>query len=138
MSTVKLTLTGLAKYQGRTGQWSFILHRLTGLGTVLFLAIHILDTATVYFFPNLYSHAIGIYRLTPFMLGEVVLVFAVIYHGVNGARIALFDLVSPRLWNIPTQAQSFFWTLGISILLWLFPAFLMLRSLLVNNFGIGG
>jgi len=47
MQAVKLTLAGLVRYQGREGQISFILHRLTGLGTLLFLAIHILDTSTV-------------------------------------------------------------------------------------------
>lgn len=130
MSSVKLTVSGLARYQGREGQISFILHRLTGLGTLLFLAIHILDTSTVYFFPSLYEHAIAIYRLPVFMLGEIALVFSVIYHGVNGARIAFFDMFRPDLWNIEAQKKSAVWTLTISILLWLPAAFLMGRSLI--------
>lgn len=133
MEDVRLTLTGLARYAGREGQLSFILHRLTGLGTLLFLGIHILDTSTVYFFPNLYSHAIDIYRSTPFMLGEIVLVFSVIYHGVNGARIAISDLFAPRFWEIQSERQSAVWTLAIAIVLWLPAAFLMGRSLLINN-----
>ena len=96
MGTIKTTFDGLARYQGRVGQFSFILHRLTGLGTLLFLAVHILDTSTVYFFPSLYEHAIALYRSTPFIIGEIFLVFSVIYHGVNGARIAIFDLYSPK------------------------------------------
>jgi succinate dehydrogenase / fumarate reductase cytochrome b subunit len=134
---IKLNLYGLTRYRGRQGQLSFILHRLTGLGTLLFLAIHILDTSTVYFFPNLYSHAIDIYRLTPFMIGEIILVFSVIYHGVNGLRIAIFDLLKPEYWgDIEFQRRSALWALGIAIVLWLPAAFLMGRSLLVNNFGI--
>jgi succinate dehydrogenase / fumarate reductase cytochrome b subunit len=136
MDEIKLTLTGLVRYAGREGQLSFILHRLTGLGTLLFLTLHILDTSTVYFFPQLYSHAIDLYRSTPFMLGEIVLVFSVIYHGVNGARIAIFDLLSPRLWSISNQRRTAVWTLGVAILLWLPAAFLMGRSLLINNFGL--
>lgn len=136
MDSVKLNLTGLARYKGREGQFSFLLHRLTGLGTLLFLAIHILDTSTVYFFPSLYSHAIDLYRSTPMMIGEIILVFSVIYHGVNGARIAIFDLFFPNLWNTETQRSAAVWTLVIAILLWLPAAFLMGRSLLVNNFGL--
>ncbi len=135
MDFVRLNVTGLATYRGREGQLSFILHRLTGLGTLLFLAIHILDTSTVYFFPSLYQHAIEIYRSTPMMLGEIILVFCLIYHGVNGARIALFDLFSPGKWIIPIQRRSVVLTLAISILIWLPAAFLMGRSLLVHNFG---
>ena len=135
METIKLNLTGLIRYNGREGQISFILHRLSGLGTLLFLAVHILDTSTVYFFPSLYEHAIDIYRSTPFMLGEIGLVFLVIYHGVNGAKIAIFDLFVPDRWNIDTQRKSAKWTLGISILLWLPAAYIMGRSLLEHNFG---
>lgn len=136
MDGVRLNVTGLASYRGREGQISFLLHRLTGLGTLLFLSVHILDTATVYFFPALYEHAIALYRSTPFMLGEIVLVFSVIYHGVNGARIAIFDLFFPELWNIEMQRRTAIWVLTIAILLWLPAAFLMTRSMLVNNFGL--
>ena len=136
MDGVKLTVSSLVSYRGRVGQLSFILHRLTGLGTLLFLAIHILDTATVYFFPSLYAHAIAIYRSTPFMLGEIVLVFSVIYHGVNGARIALFDLFFPDKWQLGSERYSAIWTLAIAVVLWLPTAFLMGRSLLIYNFGL--
>ena len=136
MDFLKLNLTGITRYRGREGQLSFILHRLAGLGTLLFLAVHILDTSTVYFFPSLYEHAIAVYRSTPFMLGEIILIFLVIYHGVNGARIAIFDLFAPDRWNIETQRKSAIWSLVVAILLWLPAAFLMGRSMLVNNFGL--
>jgi succinate dehydrogenase / fumarate reductase, cytochrome b subunit len=136
MDYLKLNVTGLARYRGQEGQLSFILHRLTGLGTLLFLAIHILDTSTVYFFPSLYEHAIAIYRSTPFMIGEIILVFSVIYHGINGARIAIFDLFLPGKWNIETQRRTAAWTLGLAILFWLPAAFMMGRAMLVNNFGL--
>jgi succinate dehydrogenase / fumarate reductase cytochrome b subunit len=136
MDAVKLNVTGLATYRGREGHISFLLHRLTGLGTLLFLTVHILDTATVFFFPNLYNHAIELYRTTPMMLGEIALVFSVIYHGVNGARIALFDLFFPQKWNIETQRRTAVWGLAIAILLWLPAAFLMGRAILVHNFGL--
>ena len=136
MESLKLSISGMARYRGREGQLSFILHRLAGLGTLLFLAIHIVDTATVYFFPSLYDHAIDIYRSTPFMLGEIILVFCIIYHGVNGVRIAIFDLFAPDRWNIETQRTTAQWSLALAVILWLPAAFLMGRSLLVHNFGL--
>jgi len=136
MESLKLNILGMARYRGREGQLSFILHRLAGLGTLLFLAIHIVDTSTVYFFPSLYEHAIEIYRSTLFMLGEIILVFCVIYHGVNGVRIAIFDLFAPERWNIETQRKTAQWSLAIAVILWLPAAYLMGRSLLVHNFGL--
>jgi succinate dehydrogenase / fumarate reductase cytochrome b subunit len=120
---------------GREGHYAFLLHRLTGLGTLLFLIIHILDTSTVYFFPELYEHAIAIYRSTPFMLGEVALVFSIIYHGVNGLRIAVTDLWLPKKWAIRTQRNAVRYSLLISILLWAPAAAWMMHQMLVHNFG---
>jgi len=136
MDSLKSTLYGFIRYRLNTGNLSFVMHRLTGLGTLLFLSIHILDTSTVYFFPSLYSHAIDIYRSTPFMLLEIVLVFSVIYHGVNGARIAIFDLFAPAGWRTGVEARTALITLAVAFILWLPAAYLMGRSMLVHNFGL--
>jgi succinate dehydrogenase / fumarate reductase cytochrome b subunit len=135
-SAIRTTVTGYALYKGREGQYAFLLHRLTGLGTLLFLIIHILDTATVYFFPSLYVEAIAIYRSTPFMLGEIALVFSVIYHGVNGLRIVITDLWAPSKWTIGFTRNAVRATLLLSLVLWAPAAVLMALSLLKNNFGI--
>lgn len=118
-------MTNLITYRGGVGQLSFILHRLTGLGTLLFLVVHVVDTSTVFFFPSFYKDAIAVYRSVPFMIGEIFLVFSVIYHGVNGARIAILDLYLVKNWETKTERSSVLWTLVISILLWLPAAFIM-------------
>jgi len=138
MSSVKTTLAGYVGYRGREGHLSFLLHRITGLGTGLFLTIHILDTALVYFKPALYMDAINIYRSTLFGIGEIFLIFCVLYHGVNGLRIAIFDMFSPRAWTIPFQRSSVRTTLIITLALWLPAAVWMLRNLLIHNFGLLG
>jgi succinate dehydrogenase / fumarate reductase cytochrome b subunit len=135
-SSLKNTATGYALYRGREGHYAFLLHRLTGLGTLLFLIIHILDTSTVYFFPALYEHAIAIYRATPFMLGEIALVFSLIYHGVNGLRLAITDLWLPKKWSVKFERNSVRATLLISLLLWTPAAIWMMLSLLKNNFNL--
>lgn len=136
MTSLRVPLEGSLRYRGREGQWAYLLHRTTGLGTLLFLTVHILDTSTVYFFPDLYQHAIAIYRSTPFMLGEIVLVFCVLYHGSNGLRLALFDLY-PRFWTESRQRRAFGWVLAAAVVLWLPAAFLMARNLVLHNF-LGG
>lgn len=138
LESIKTSFSGYLTYRGREGQISFLLHRLTGLGTLLFLAIHIVDTAFVYFAPDLYKEAVGAYRSTPFMLGEIGLVFCVLFHGVNGLRIAYFDLFKPAGWEIATARKSVWTTVIIAAVLWLPAAGVMGYNLLHYNFGLFG
>jgi succinate dehydrogenase / fumarate reductase cytochrome b subunit len=137
MSSIKTALTGYVSYRGREGHLGFLLHRITGLGTLLFLTIHILDTATVYFAPSLYADAINIYRSTLFGFGEIALIFCLIYHGMNGIRIALFDWF-PKSWSIANERKWATAVLVAAIVLWL-PAFIIMgRNLLIYNFHVLG
>ena len=130
--SLKTTLKGYTSYRGREGQLNFLLHRVTGLGTLLFLVFHIIDTAMVYFYPPLYEEALEVYRNPIFMLGEILLVFSVIFHGVNGLRVAYTDLFKQKNWTIERQRKDVRWTLGISVALWVVPAVIMVRSLILN------
>jgi succinate dehydrogenase cytochrome b556 subunit len=135
-STISNFVEGLL-YRGREGHLSFIGHRLAGLGTLLFLAIHIVDTSSVYFgrmlnVPELYAHAIALYQSTPFMLGEILLVAAVLFHGVNGLKIILFDAF-PHWWKIDRERPSFWKVAGMTFVLWLPAAYLMGRQLYLHN-----
>jgi len=126
MSDLKTALTGYTRYR-TVSQVASLLHRLTGLGVLLFLSIHIIDTAFVYFVPEFYEHAIRLYRSVPFMIGEIFLLWAVFYHGLNGLRIIIFDLWKPEWWRRDIAMKSLYWVFGVSVLLWLPAAFLMAR-----------
>ncbi|HHY89353.1 MAG TPA: succinate dehydrogenase, cytochrome b556 subunit [Chloroflexi bacterium] len=134
MSSLRTTLAGYVGYRGREGHWGFLLHRITGLGVVLFLAIHIVDTALVYFNPALYMEAIRIYQSTLFGIAEVFLVFCIIYHGINGLRVAFFDLIAPSAWAIYRQRVSVRWTLILTLILWIPASIRMLSNLIEHNF----
>jgi succinate dehydrogenase / fumarate reductase, cytochrome b subunit len=136
MSAIKTTLTGYLGYRGREGHWSFLLHRITGLGTGLFLTLHIIDTALVYFAPSLYQDVINLYRSTLFSLGEIALMFCVFFHGVNGLRVAYYDLFAPKNWSIPTQRKASLWTLIISLVLWVPAGGWMFYNMLYFNYGL--
>jgi succinate dehydrogenase hydrophobic anchor subunit len=125
-------------YRGREGHLAYLGHRLAGLGTLLFLAIHIVDTSTVYFgallnAPDLYAHAIEIYRHPLFMIGEIVLVAAVIFHGINGLKIILYDTF-PHWWSKGFERQSFYKVAAMTFVLWAPAAYFMGRSLYVHSF----
>jgi succinate dehydrogenase / fumarate reductase cytochrome b subunit len=138
MSSLKTTLSGYAGYRGREGHYSFLLHRITGLGTALFLTIHIIDTSWVYFAPNAYQFAIDLYRSTLFGIGEIFLVFSVLFHGVNGLRVAFFDLIAPKFWQIKKTRSSTRWTLAVTLVLWIPAAGIMIYNILHHNFGLFG
>ena len=83
-------------YRGGIGQWSWMLHRITGVGVLIFLCLHILDTALIVLGPEHYNAIIRLYRHPIFRVMEVGLFGAVLYHALNGIRITLIDLW-PRL-----------------------------------------
>ena len=83
-------------YRGHPGQWSWVLHRITGVGIILFLFAHVIDTAVVGWGPEAYNRVISVYE-NPFVrLLELGLVAMVLYHSYNGVKITLIDFF-PRL-----------------------------------------
>ena len=132
------TLSGYASYKGGQGFLSFILHRITGLGTLLFLSVHITMTSMVYIYSPLYNRLIEIFQWPLVMLAEIILVFCVIYHGANGLRIAYIDLFKPHLLQQRNSTRAMVTTLVIAILLWLPAAGVMGYNLLKHGFGLFG
>jgi succinate dehydrogenase / fumarate reductase cytochrome b subunit len=83
-------------YKGHEGQYSWLLHRVTGVAIILFLFAHVVDTAVVGWGPDAYNRVASVYH-NPFVrLLELGLVAAVLYHSINGVRITLIDFF-PRL-----------------------------------------
>ena len=91
-------------YRGREGQWAWLLHRVTGVGIILFLFAHVVDTAVIGWGPEAYNRVLSVYHNPGVQLLELVLVGMVIYHAINGIRIMLLDfwpkasLYQARLW----------------------------------------
>jgi succinate dehydrogenase / fumarate reductase cytochrome b subunit len=66
-------------------------HRLSGIGVLLFLFLHVVETATVLFGPEVYDFTQTLYRNLPAKLGEVLLMAALVYHSLNGLRVIVMD-----------------------------------------------
>jgi succinate dehydrogenase / fumarate reductase cytochrome b subunit len=78
-------------YKGREGQWSWIAHRVTGVGILAFLFVHIVDTALVAWGPDAYNKVVAVYHHPIIQIMELGLVGAVIYHALNGLRVMIID-----------------------------------------------
>ena len=106
MTSLVTTVTETLRYRGAIGQWSWVLHRVAGLGVVLFFVLHIIDTSWAVFYPEKYVEAIATYQTPLFTIGEFGLVAAVVYHAINGLRIIFFDY-RPHLWRFQQRAAIY-------------------------------
>lgn len=130
MASLVATIRETLRYRGALGQWSWVLHRLTGLGVVLFLVIHVIDTSWAVFLPGEYEKAIAIYQTPLFTLGEFGLVFAVVYHALNGLRISIMDY-RPELWRY--QERAAYYVLGGTAVI-LLPVFWGMMSHVIEHY----
>lgn len=106
--------------------WSWILHRATGIGVLLFLLIHILDTSLIKLGPEVYNRMVRIYRHPLFRFMEVGLFASVLYHALNGIRIIIIDFVPAAA----VHQKKMFWVGAAIFLIALIPvSFLMLSPI---------
>jgi succinate dehydrogenase / fumarate reductase cytochrome b subunit len=77
-------------YRGKSGQWAFVGHRVSGFLVFFFLLLHIVDVSLVRW-PETYDEVHALYGNILLRLFEVGLLFALLFHSLNGLRIALVD-----------------------------------------------
>jgi succinate dehydrogenase / fumarate reductase cytochrome b subunit len=96
-------------YRGKVGMWSWVLHRITGVGIFFFLLVHILDTALVRVSPEAYNVVIESYKTPIIGVAELGLVGAILFHGLNGLRVIAVDF-----WSKGTKFQALmFWAVMV-------------------------
>src|SRR6516164_7416451 len=78
-------------YKGQSGMWSWLLHRVAGLGILLFLLVHIVDISLLGFGPKVYNEGIALFGLAIVRVISLGLIAGVLYHSFNGVRIMLID-----------------------------------------------
>ncbi len=114
-------------YKGQSGMWSWLFHRITGLGLLLFLFIHIVDISLLSFGPTVYNGGIQLFDLVIVRLLSLALVGAAFYHAFNGVRIILIDF-----WNkgVRYQRSMFAIVIIVTILVFIPIAFVILSPAL--------
>jgi succinate dehydrogenase / fumarate reductase cytochrome b subunit len=112
------TLPAGTLYRGKVGMWSWVFHRISGVGIFFFLLVHILDTALVRVSPEAYNAVMASYKTPVIGIAELGLVAAILFHGLNGLRITAID----------------FWSQGIKYQAVLFWAIIVVTVVLVAAF----
>jgi succinate dehydrogenase / fumarate reductase, cytochrome b subunit len=89
------------------GQVAFSMNRITGLGLVFYLYLHLTILSQLLIGPSAWS---GFLRLatTPVFLGlDVILIAGILTHGLNGLRVALIGSGF-----VPDRQKALWWTLA--------------------------
>ena len=107
-----VTMPAGTLYRGKVGMWSWVLHRISGVGIFFFLLVHILDTALVRVSPEAYNAVISVYKTPIIGIAEIGLVAAILFHGLNGLRVIAVDFWSK---GIKFQAAMFWAVMAITI-----------------------
>ena len=79
-------------YRGREGQIAWMLHRATGVGVFLFLALHISNIFLMSFPAHVFNSILIFYHSVLFKLLSIFgLYLGVLYHALNGIRVMIVD-----------------------------------------------
>ena len=76
----------------RAGWWAWFLQRLTGVALVGYLFLHILVISTVQAGQDAFDSVLIVLQKPFFVVLDLFLIAAVVYHALNGVRVLLFDL----------------------------------------------
>jgi len=76
----------------RLGGLAFILNRLTGIGLVVYLYLHLVILSMLVQGPNAWDTFVDIALSPPFLALDVVLLAGMLIHGLNGIRVGLVGL----------------------------------------------
>ena len=113
------------RYKGTMTNW--ILHRITGLGIVLFVGIHVL----MGFFGQQFGSdaAFAINALYESWAFQLFVYFSVLFHAFNGSRLALMDIF-PGLIRFQCELIWLQWLVFIPT--YGLPSFIMLQNTLTG------
>jgi succinate dehydrogenase / fumarate reductase cytochrome b subunit len=71
------------------GMWAFALHRITGIGLVVYLLFHLLVLSILAQGQAGWDSFVALARTPVFLALDVVLIAGVLIHGLNGVRVTL-------------------------------------------------
>jgi succinate dehydrogenase / fumarate reductase cytochrome b subunit len=79
---------------GRWGieRYVYIVHRITGVGLLLFFMIHIFESSLRVFGSETWTAAMATLQHPVFKVGEIVVFIAFAFHALNGIRLIFIEL----------------------------------------------
>lgn len=73
----------------RLGGRAFALNRVTGIALVVYLYLHLAVLSVLLVGASAWDGLVGVATSAPFLVLDVVLMFGLLFHGLNGLRVAL-------------------------------------------------
>ncbi len=116
-----------AKYKGGGPMIAWALHRISGLGIIIFVALHVIASFLTQEMGSDLGITINI--LYESIYFQLFIVFCAIFHGVNGFRIIVLD-IWPRLIRYQKESTWLEWFVILPI--YLLTAFIMIRRFLAG------
>jgi succinate dehydrogenase/fumarate reductase cytochrome b subunit len=118
------------RYKGKGAMLTWLLNRITGLGILVFVGIHVVAAFFLQQFADDVSIAVtAVYESWPFQL---VVYFCILYHALHGTRLAIEDLF-PGLLRFHNELIWLQWILFIP--LYGLPSFIMVQNALTSASG---
>ena len=120
----RVTLPSALRYRGGWPYVSWLLHRLSGIGIVVFVSMHVVAAFFLYGVEGVSGEVAN--ALTSFYEAlpmQLFILFAVLYHAMHGLRVVILDMF-PRLWTYNREAMWVQWALFLPM--FLLPAALMI------------
>ncbi len=100
------------KYQGGGPMLAWMLHRITGLGILVFVGLHVFSS---FFMQQVGSDlATTINTIYESWIFQIVIAFFVLFHALNGLRIAVLD-IWPRFLMYQREALWLQWFIFLPI-----------------------
>lgn len=100
------------------GMWAWMLHRVTGIGLVLYLLLHttLMSTSLISGAQSFNATLTTLMTNPVLYFMELLLVGAVIYHGLNGIRLLLFDVGI----GFSRQKEIFYAAMALGAIMWIY------------------
>ena len=117
-------------YKGRSGQWAFVGHRISGFLVFMFLLLHIVDVSMINIDPELYDELHQLYGNVLLRLFEVGLLFALLFHSLNGLRIVAVDFFPGVIRN---ERKLFVGVLALTLLAGIPGGYIIMLPFLEGN-----
>jgi succinate dehydrogenase / fumarate reductase cytochrome b subunit len=91
--------------RGRTlGHVAFVGNRITGLGLVFYLYLHLAVLSLLLGGADAWNDFLEVATTTVFLLLDVLLLFGLLYHGLNGLRVTLVGAG-----YVPNRQKALWW-----------------------------
>lgn len=90
------------------GSWAFAVNRITGLGLVFYLYLHLAVLSLLLGGAGAWSDFLRIATTWVFLGLDVILLFGLLFHGLNGIRVALVGTGV-----VPNRQKALFWAFTV-------------------------